>query len=252
MTIDDADHYTPEERAAIIASYPEHERDARARGVPVLGSGRIFPVSESFITIAAFPIPNHWPVIGGLDFGYDHPTGAAKLAWDRDNDIIYVISCYKKRGADISQLGLSPTIAHTTALKSWGDIPWAWPHDGLQHDKNSGEELAEQFKLQGLDMLPDKATHAPKDGEKEGSGGNSVEAGLNDMLDRMQTGRWKVFSHLEEWFEEFRLYHRKDGKVVKEFDDIISASRYAYMMRRHAKCLLKTKRRPDFSQVYRR
>ena len=39
MTIDDAEHYTPEQRDEIIAGYPEHEREARARGIPVLGSG---------------------------------------------------------------------------------------------------------------------------------------------------------------------------------------------------------------------
>ena len=48
------------------------------------------------------------------------------------------------------------------------------------------------------------------------------------MLDRMQTGRWKVFSTCRAWLEERRLYHRKDGVVVKERDDAISASRYAY------------------------
>ena len=56
-----------------------------------------------------------------------------------------------------------------------------------------------------------------------------------EMLDRMQTGRFKVARHLEDFFEEFRLYHRKDGKVVKETDDILSAVRYAVMMLRHAK-----------------
>jgi hypothetical protein len=30
------------------------------------------------------------------------------------------------------------------------------------------------------------------------------------------------------------LYHRKDGKVVKEADDLMSATRYAIMMLRHA------------------
>jgi hypothetical protein len=50
----------------------------------------------------------------------------------------------------------------------------------------------------------------------------------------MQTGRWKVFRHLSDWFEEFRLYHRKDGKVVKLGEDLMSASRYAMMMRRFA------------------
>jgi len=51
----------------------------------------------------------------------------------------------------------------------------------------------------------------------------------------MQTGRWKVFRHLEEWFGEFRLYHRKEGRVVKLGDDLLSASRYAMMMLRHAR-----------------
>jgi hypothetical protein len=37
------------------------------------------------------------------------------------------------------------------------------------------------------------------------------------------------------WFDEFRLYHRKNGIIVKERDDIISATRYAVMMRRFAK-----------------
>jgi hypothetical protein len=54
------------------------------------------------------------------------------------------------------------------------------------------------------------------------------------MLDRMKTGRLKVFSHLGEWFEEFRLYHRKDGLIAKERDDLLSATRIAIMMLRVA------------------
>jgi phage terminase large subunit-like protein len=78
MTIEDAEHYTPEQRAQIIASYPEHEREARAKGIPILGSGRVFPVAEEKIKIDPMPIPQHWPQIGALDFGYDHPFGAVK------------------------------------------------------------------------------------------------------------------------------------------------------------------------------
>src|SRR5262245_65345183 len=62
----------------------------------------------------------------------------------------------------------------------------------------------------------------------------SVEAGLMDMLTRMQSGRFKVFKHHNDWWEEFRLYHRKDGKVVKEGDDLMCATRYALMMLRFA------------------
>ena len=49
-----------------------------------------------------------------------------------------------------------------------------------------------------------------------------------DMLARMETGCFKVFKELNDWFEEFRLYHRKDGKVVKEGDDLMAATRYAH------------------------
>lgn len=220
MTIDDADHYSDEDKARIIASYPAHEREARTKGVPSLGSGRIFPVSEEGITVAPFEVPKHWVRIGGLDFGWDHPFGAVELAWDRDADIIFVTKEYREREA-------TPLI-HSGALKPWGAwLPWAWPHDGLQHDKGSGEQLAAQYRTHGLNMLPERATFD--------DGTNGVEAGIADMLDRMQTGRWKVFSTCTQWFEEFRLYHREDGKIVKERDDVISASRYALMMKRFAK-----------------
>ena len=219
MTIEDAEHYTPEDRARIIASYPPHEREARTKGVPSLGSGRIFPVEESAILVSPFEIPKHWPQINGIDFGWDHPFAAARHAWDRDNDCIYVTGEYRQREA-------SPII-HAASIKPWGEwIPIAWPHDGLQHDKGSGEQLAAQYRAQGLNLTPERATFD--------DGTNGVEAGVSDMLQRMQTGRWKVFSTCNAWMEEFRLYHRDDGKIVKERDDLISASRYGLMMKRFA------------------
>jgi hypothetical protein len=44
-----------------------------------------------------------------------------------------------------------------------------------------------------------------------------------------------VFRSCEPWFAEHRLYHRKEGRVVKRQDDVLSASRYAMMMRRSAR-----------------
>ena len=219
MTIDDAEHYTPEQREAIISSYPPHEREARIKGIPSMGSGRVFPVEEASITVDPFLIPAHWPQINGLDFGWDHPFAAVNAAWDRDGDCFYICKEYAQRE--------TTPILHAASVKPWGAwIPCAWPHDGLQHDKGSGEALKDQYQAQGLNMLPEKATFT--------DGGNGVEAGVMDMLDRMQTGRWKVFSTCGGWLQEFRLYHRVDGLIVKERDDRISASRYALMMARHA------------------
>jgi hypothetical protein len=220
MTIEDAEHYTPEQRAEIIASYPPHEREARTKGIPIMGSGRVFPVSEEDVFIEPFQIPAHWPRIGGLDFGWDHPFAAVELAWDRDADRIYVTKEYAARE--------STPVIHAAALKPWGPrLEFSWPHDGLQHDKGSGAPLAEQYRAQGLRLLHEKATFE--------DGSNGVEAGVFDMLDRMQTGRWKVFSTCIGWLGEFRLYHRDKGLIVKERDDRISASRYALMMLRFAR-----------------
>jgi phage terminase large subunit-like protein len=221
MTISDAEHYTPEQAEAIIASYPEHEREARAKGVPILGSGRVFPVAEEAIKVRAFPIPPHWARIAAIDFGVDHPTAVVWMALDRDTDSMYVTDCYRR-----SEPGIA---GHAMAVRARGDwVPIAWPHDGLQRDKGgSGEQLAKQYKDQGLNMLANRVTFE--------DGSNGVEAGLSEMLTRMQTMRLRVFSHLEDWFEEFRLYHRKDGMVVKSSDDLMSATRYAMMGRRFAK-----------------
>lgn len=219
MTIDDVEHYSEEEKQRIIESYPPHEREARIKGVPTMGSGRVFPIPEEKIKCDPLSIPRHWPQINGLDFGWDHPFAAVNIAWDRDADCIYVTRAYREKEA-------TPVI-HSAAIRPWGDwIPCAWPHDGYQHDKGSGQQLSELYSAQGLNMLTEHATHE--------EGGTGVEAGLMEMLDRMQTGRFKVFLNLNEWWEEFRLYHRVNGKLVKERDDLISATRYAVMMKRMA------------------
>ncbi len=219
MTIHDVEHYSEEERAQIIASYPAHEREARAKGIPAMGSGRVFPVPEEDIRIDPIQIPSYWPQIVGIDFGWDHPFAAARVAWDRDADCVYVTHTYRQREA-------TPVI-HAASVRPWGLwIPVAWPHDGYQHDKQSGNQLAQAYRDEQLNMLPEHATHE--------AGGYGLEAGVTEMLTRMQTGRFKVFSNLAEWFEEFRMYHRKNGLIVKERDDLMSSTRIALMMLRFA------------------
>ena len=219
MTIRDALHYTVAQQDAIIARYPDHEREARAMGIPIMGSGRVFPVAESMIKCAGFPIPSHWPRICGLDFGWNHPAAMVWLAWDRDTDTLYVY--------DVWKASETPVATQSLVVRARGEwIPVAWPHDGLQHDKGSGEQLAKQYRDAMVNMLKERATFE--------DGTNGLEAGVLQMLDRLQSRRLRVFEHLEDWFSEFRLYHRKDGLIVKLRDDVMSATRYGMMMRRKA------------------
>ncbi len=220
VTWDDVAHLDQSEKDRLWSSYPEWEREARVKGVPMLGSGAIFPIQDDDITVPPFEIPSHWAHINGIDFGIDHPGAGAFCAWDKDSDTFYVYDCYKTSG--------ETTVYHAEAMKKHGKwVPTAWPHDGLQREKSSNVALKDMFRRQELYMLRDFAHY----GDERG---NSREASLIEMYEYMRTGRFKVFSTLPQWFEEKRMFHRKDGKVVAKFDDIISATRYAFMMRRYA------------------
>jgi Terminase RNaseH-like domain len=137
-TWDDVPHLTEKQKSDLWGSIPAHERDARSKGIPTLGSGLIFPVAEEDIVVEPFALPRHWPQIGGMDFGYDHPFAAVKLAHDRDNDVIYVTAEYRKSQA-------TPVI-HAAALKPWGDwLPWAWPHGRCSHEPHRNRHCGKQL-----------------------------------------------------------------------------------------------------------
>src|SRR5215468_6444637 len=124
-------------------------------------------------------------------------SAAWTLVWDRDTDTVYVSRTHRLR----------------------------------ETLEGAGVASAAQYREQGLNLFVERIQPLRR---RHGQKSVSVEAGLMDMLNRMQSGRFKVFKHLNDWWEEFRLYHRKDGKVVKEGDDLMCATRYALMMLRFA------------------
>ncbi len=218
---DDVPHLDEKTKRELLESTPPHLRAARSRGIPVLGSGLVFPVDEAMWIVEPFTVPDSWVRIGGMDFGWDHPWALVECAWDRDSDTFYLIRDARMRET-------TPKAAWVALSDGWPLkwLPIAWPHDGLQHDKGSGEQLAKQYEAVGFRMLTERATFP--------DGTNGLEAGVMQMLERMQTGKFKVFRSASNFIAEARMYHRKDGLIVKVNDDTISAARYAYMMRRYA------------------
>lgn len=220
-TWDDAPHLSVETKERLLEQYPAWQRDMRSKGEPLLGAGLIFDMDDALIKCPSFECPDHWYRINGMDFGWDHPQAHVQLWEDRDSDIVYVAHAWKasrKKPYEAWQ-----------QVKAWAkDVPTAWPHDGLQHEKGSGEEQKELYAAEGWTMLEERATWP--------SGGNSVETGLVEMYRAFEDGKLKVFSHLTDVFSEKLNYHRdENGKIVKIGDDLLSAIRYAWMMRRFAK-----------------
>lgn len=151
----------------------------------------------------------------------DHPQAHVQLWIDMESDTIYLAQAWKKSK-------VTPSTVWGT-VKAWAEhVPTAWPSDGLQSEKSSGEQQKKAYVDAGWSMLAAHATWQ--------DGGVGVEVGLVELYERMTTGRFKVFSHLSDFFDEKMSYHRdENGKIVKLNDDILSATRYAYMMRRFAR-----------------
>lgn len=231
MALTDAGHMTADKIEATLSMYPRHEWAARRDGDPHLAGGLIFTSSPQDLEeapwalmpgLGGIPLPGHWPLLWGLDFGIDHPFAAVLLAWDRENDTGHILDGF--RVSDTLPLVHADRIRRIAA-----NVPVAWPHDGHVRDRNSGEEMAVIYRKQHrLNMLQEHATFA--------EGGYSTEAGIMDLEVAQRAGRFRVNRLFTDWFQEFRLYHRdKNGQIVKVNDDIMSATRIAWMARRHAR-----------------
>ena len=219
-TWDDAKHLTEETKETLLAIYPAWQRDMRTKGWPLLGSGLIFDLDVGLLKIRPFECPDHWWVLNGMDFGWDHPQAHVQIWHDRDEDIIYVSRAIKA----------SKTLPFEMwqRVKSWAEgVPSAWPSDGFQTEKGTGKTQKTYYEDAGWEMLGEHATWQ--------DGGNSLEQGIIELYERMRLGKIRIFDNLTDFFDELSQYHRDDnGNFVKVNDDILSAVRYAYMMRRHA------------------
>lgn len=205
---DEVPHLSASEKAQKIANTLPHERDARTKGVPSIGAGKVYQVPESdFVIEPLATVPAHWPRLFGADFGFSNSTSVVFCAHDRDADCIYIYAEYKRTQAE-------PDV-HMGAIKAMGGtwIPGVGDYAGANLE---GERTLELYKRIGLPMF--KADKSQKN------------EGILEVMTRLSQGRLKVFSTCQKWLQEFRLYSRDErGRVVKPDggDDLMDATRYA-------------------------
>ena len=205
-TWDDVPHLSKEQKDKLWASIPEFQRDARAKGIPVLGAGAIYPVDEETLIVNDFPIPDHWPRWYGMDVGWNW-TAAVFFAEDRDTGTTYIWSVYKA--------GKAEPIIHSEAVKARG----AWLKGAIDYagtNQTDGSRVMEVYQQCGLNV--DKAN-------------KSVEAGIYTVWQAKTLNKLKVFKSCSgQYLDEQRLYRRDaKGKIVKENDHIMDAERYGLM-----------------------
>jgi phage terminase large subunit-like protein len=230
-------HISPERLAELAEQYPDHERLTRIEGAPALGSGPIFPVDMfPFIvkTIDERQIPPWAKRSVGIDLGYDHPFAAVYIAADMNQPIlgvtrgehIWVLNSFRVQRQTIGQ-----HVDRIHDMTGGARVPTAYPHDAHVHDKNTGEAIIKLYAAKGLNVM---ATHAFNHGTKNYALLPSIEELRQLMLDQKIT----IDPCNRELLDELRNYHRgEDFKVVKVMDDLVSALRYAIMMRRSGRPL---------------
>lgn len=210
-TWDDVPHLSDAVKKELWDSIPAFQRDARARGIPALGSGAIYPVPESTFVVPRFEIPETWPRCYGLDVGWNR-TAAVWCAQDPATRILHLYSEHY-RGQD------EPSI-HAAAIKSRGVwVPGVIDPASRGRSQRDGAQLLRNYIDLGLAVTPAE---------------NAVEAGLQQTWELLVGGMLKVFDSLVNWLGEFRVYRRdKKGHVVKQNDHLMDATRYLILSGRN-------------------
>lgn len=201
---DDAPWLTEVSKEAMLADTPPHLREARRLGMPAMGSGNVYPISLESLLVEPFSIPPYYKKMYALDVGWNR-TAALWAAVDPQTDVIYIF--------DEHYLGESPPPLHAAAVRSRGSwIPGVIDPASRGRTQDDGKQLIHLYKELGLNVLPAK---------------NAVDAGINELWQRMSSGTIKFFNNLPNFSKEFVLYRRDDkGKIIKEHDHLMDCLRY--------------------------
>jgi len=199
-------HITAEELADQERDMLPHQKQARRTGRPSLGAGAVYPVNEDTIFIEPFKIPGHWARGWSMDVGWNR-TAALFGALDEDTGIHYLTGEY--------YVGEAEPIIHAHSIKAmlpWKNLEGCIDPAAEGSSQRDGSKLKDEYEDLGLCLR---------------FANNAIAAGIHRVLVLMQGGQFKVFTTLQYWRKEFRLYRRNEkGKIIKENDHLMDDTRY--------------------------
>lgn len=209
-TWDDNPHLPEEEKQRMMEGMSPHELDARRRGIPWIGSGLVYPIPPEAYTCKDFEIPDHWPRVYGIDFGWKNPTAVIFGAHDTNNDIIYLYAEYSISECTPQQ--------HANNLLHLGIdwIPGVYDPAGKQSQQSDGEKLISLYKKAGMTKM------RPAE--------NDRQLGILTVLQRMRNGQLLIFESLKKTQAEIQKYaYDEKGVPQKKDDHLMDAMRYLVM-----------------------
>ena len=204
---DDVPHLPEERKKALLSTIPDYLKEAKTKGIPYLGTGRIFPFDIYQFLVEPFPIPSHWDRWFGFDVGIKN-TAAVWVAFDENSETYYVYDEY------YSHDQLPPL--HASALKAKGH--WIHgvmdPYAGVNRSAIEGKRFIDVYQQEGLLVsLVER---------------NLIESGIERLKSLFINHQVKIFKHCEKLVGQMNIWHRNEkGKIADTPDDLIDAFRYA-------------------------
>lgn len=208
---DDAPHLSDEQKEAYARTIPAYLKEARMKGIPSVGDGRIYDIPESDFVVSPFEIPLDWPRCYAFDVGAK-VNAAVWAAYDKNNDTWYITDEYYA-------IGPNPDV-HASAIRrkcKWF-MPGLLDSAARQTSQLMETSLWDIYVELGLNVeMPNK----------------SIEAGIARTYDRLATGRLKVFRSCQNLLQEYRLYKYDSSKpghpARHQADHALDSLRYIMM-----------------------
>jgi hypothetical protein len=201
---DDNPYLSEETKKQYRLSIPAYELEAREKGIPLVGTGLVYQVPESSFVIPPVEIPKHWHCIVGLDLGFNPaPTAAIFCAWDKDNDTVYIYKEYY-----VTQNTPQQHVYNWQVMDNlW--MPFIADPSARIGSTIDGTKAIEEYRKTGKELFIAKY---------------GKESAITKVLERIRTGKFKVFSNCNKFLEEWRSYARDDkGKIIKGNDHLMNA-----------------------------
>lgn len=204
---DSVPHLDDKTKQELLDSTPEYLRDARSKGEPTMGSGVIYPIPISDIEVRPFAIPFGWKKGYALDVGWNRTA----VLWGAQNPVDGTLYLYSEH-----YKGQQLPVVHATAIKTRGE--WIRgcidPASGGSNQRD-GRQLKAEYQSLGLILI---------------DANNELEAGLIACWQALSIGQIKIFSTLQSFKAEYRVYQRDEkGRIVEgQADHLMDCMRYLW------------------------
>jgi hypothetical protein len=162
----------------------------------------VYPIPETELVVQEFTIPDHWPRAVGLEIRWN-ALAAIWGALDPQSDVLYFYSEYDAEAV--------PAL-HAAAIRARGDwIPGLMDPSANGRNQADGYRVMQMYRNLGV-------TLGPLD--------NTLESGILNVAQRMNSGRLKVFPSLSKYLAERRLYSCDErSQIVMDHDRLQDAAR---------------------------